>query len=253
MVRALTSLAALILAGSALAQGFGRFGYTQKISVPGLQLGADGFSAKGPSADRFRFVKSAKQWKPIQTTELGQTILLSQFHACPSKMRVSLVSPGASYYFPDTLQLKLASTGAPFLSWHAGTVGADVPTPDTNWILVSFKESQPPVLLVFLDGPQSVRMVGKAGDWTLTTDKPFKGWVRVVTPFGSEAANAVSAAGLGQLCDRVAKNEVLWTQPEPKLTGVELDSHPHGALWRRIPKSEINHRVHRFEKQALIS
>ena len=30
---------------------------------------------------------SAKQWKPIQTTELGQTILLSQFHACPSKMR----------------------------------------------------------------------------------------------------------------------------------------------------------------------
>ena len=38
-MRALTSLAALILAGSALAQGFGRFGYTQKISVPGLQLG----------------------------------------------------------------------------------------------------------------------------------------------------------------------------------------------------------------------
>ena len=233
-MRALTStvLAALlvVLVG---AEGFGRFGYRTTPELPGLSLDMTGFRSKSPQADKFEFAAPARQWKLAAASAEGQTVLLNAQALGPQKARYNLWQPGASLYFEKGMQFKVASTGCPYLTWSDGTVGEGVPTPETSWVLISFRTPQPPILLVLESGKAGFHFTGKAGAWVLKTETRFQGWMRVIQPLGTSEVAANSAASLGQLNQRVFENVTIWTQPAPILQNLEVkgDATSVEATW----------------------
>lgn len=233
-MRALTSgVLTLLLIAIGFADGFGRFGYRDRPVLPGLTLEMDGFVSKTGSADKFFFHSPARIWKPVATTDLGQTVSLNAQTLGPQKARYSLWQPGFSLYFEQGMQLRLGSTGCPYLTWSDGTVADGVPTPDTSWVLISFRTAQPPILLVLEKGQSSFQFTGKAGAWVLRTEKPIQAWVRVIQPLGTAEVAANSAATLGKLNKRVFENISIWTQPAPVLQGLSVkgDATAVEATW----------------------
>jgi hypothetical protein len=107
------------------------------------------------------------------------------------------------------------------LTWSEGSAGADVPTPSAQWILVSFRDSQPPLLMAMLSGPESFELKGKPGAWQLMSASKYEGWIRFSAPLGLTPLATNSAAALGSLKVRVAPLLKYLTGPVPKLLKVE--------------------------------
>ena len=148
-------------------------------------------------------------------------------------MQMDLSVPGFSLYFPKGIDLQIGSIGAPFLSWSEGSVDQAVATPALPWILVSFRQGQPPVLFSFKDHPQATIIDGEPGQWHLRTVGSFSGWVRVLLPFGLDVRSAVTASSLGELAQKVTADQDLWSGAPPKLlnTKVETDATGITVTW----------------------
>ncbi|MBX3119976.1 MAG: hypothetical protein KF784_13000 [Fimbriimonadaceae bacterium] len=223
MLRFISAVTAVLLAAITSSQAFGRFGYTPNVRVPGFIVTTEGFNVDNPKADVFKFEAPSKMWRPVLTSDTSQTVLLSGVGRMPAKLRTDLWGMGFSLYFQYGFGLHLSTISKPYVSWAEGSAGPDIPTPPAKWVLISFREGQPPVLLSFYGKALSVKLSGRAGDWVLRSEEPYDGWVRVVAPFGFESRSASSAASLGELVATVKKHEAVMTGPIPKVTGVTTD------------------------------
>lgn len=212
------------------AQAFGRFGYASSLTLPGFTLDREGFTAVHPAADRIRFGHPSDRWKPLLTSSTEQTVSLQEFAGNPSKVRVNLLAPGFSVYFPQGIVLRLTSTAAPYLTWREGSASSGVPTPDVKWAVLSFRDAQPPLIFGFQGNPASLQVTGKPGAWTVQSAPGFQGWVRVGLPVGQQADAANSAAALGRLAKAAEAEETLWTQPTPVTTSLTLAPDEDGVL-----------------------
>lgn len=202
------------------AQPFGRFGYEAPWSIPGLVLDKSGFRVDQAAADRFAFPSALKQWKPLATSEHSQTVATGEYAGSPSKMRQDLLAPGVAMYFPQGFRFRLTSTTAPFLTWPDGSLDANTEyaTPPAPWVVVSFRDRQPPVLLTFLTEPTGVRLTGKTGDWWISSEGPWAGWIRVLAPLGDRAFPTLGAADLGRLSQEIRPILSIATQPAASIT-----------------------------------
>lgn len=221
------------LAGSAGAEAFGRFGYVDHAAASGFAVERTGFRTAHAASDTFRFEEPSTWWKPLVTSEYSQIVGLSGVGRSPSKVRLNLFEPGVAFYCANGLGLKLSTNSPPFVSWANGSVGPGVPTPKVSWLLVSFRNAQPPVLFVFLNGPATFELTGRSGDWTLRTEALYQGWVRVVAPLGSESLPTNNASELGALVARSIKELETWSAPAPELKKVEIKDEPTAvtATW----------------------
>ncbi len=177
--------------------------------------------AKYGASEKFYFSQQLPRWKVAKVSDTSEDIDLGGGPG-PSRLVVDLFAPGFMLRFPKGFELKLRSTSAPYLSWKEGSVGEHVPTPNVRWIGVSFRTGQPPLVLGFVDGEVSLQVDGAVGNWTLHTQKPYLGWVRVALPFGTRPMATDSAASLGKLSMAIAASNELWWRPAPKLKNVTL-------------------------------
>lgn len=218
---------ALLLASPlASAQAFGRFGYKDSWTIPGIVLDRDGFKVDFGASDKFYFPRPLTQWKPLTTTAQAQLVTATPFAGAPSKFRQELTSPGFSMYFDHGIDLRIGSLTSPFVSWtDRGSLdgSSDYPTPEVAWVLVSFRDAQPPVLLAFPWKSCALRIKGKSGAWHLTSEGPWQGWVRVVTPTGVLPRRTNDVTTLGALVEEVKKQESFWSQIPPAATGVKIE------------------------------
>lgn len=164
-----------------------------------MHVDAAGFNTTHELADKFAFYSKGRVWKPLETDVTGQTVYVDASSGVIPKIRASLLDLGFEMYVKGKLRLGIRSTLAPFLTWDGGSVGPGVPTPQTNWVAVSFRDNQPPVVFGFVGAPSSLIVEGKSGDWTLATEAPYEGWVRVSAPTGTRSFRTTSAAELGAL------------------------------------------------------
>ena len=222
MGRLSTSLLAALLAGTGLAQSFGRFSYASFPAVPGFRLSAEGFRSSSEGADTLRFASELKGFKATEISDRAALYVGPEVEGMPSKVRVNLRSPGFELYFPKGLSLRCTALQSPFLSWKEGSVGPNVPAPRSPWILVSFLDKQPPLLLAFLGAQVQTEVTGTSGAWTVQTKEPFSGWVRVCLPLGNRSRAGTDAASLGQIVQEVVKNEAFWVSPTPTLIDFEV-------------------------------
>jgi hypothetical protein len=221
--RRLTSLGLLLLTAAACASPFGRFGYAEEARLPGIIVDKAGFRADHPAAETFRFESESKLWNPVSTTDIQQIVNLSGVGRAPNKLRLDLAGVGFSAHFNYGFRFHLRSTGAPFLTWHEASVAPGTPTPEASWVVISFRDNQPPILISFPGKPCAVELVGKIGDWQVRSVGPYQGWVRILAPLGNRPFPTVNAGDLGRLAAQVKTEERLWTQPAPQLTGMKLE------------------------------
>ncbi|MEQ1822545.1 MAG: hypothetical protein ABL949_08545 [Fimbriimonadaceae bacterium] len=170
-----------------------------------------------PASDRFVFPRPLRGWKAISTSDTSQTVMTQPYVGCPSKLRQDLTSPGFSAYFDHGIRLKIGTLSSPILSWGGGGSldgTAGLPTPEVRWVVVSFRDNQPPLLFAFPWNKGSLKISGKTGDWVLSSDS-FKGWMRVAAPLGVMPFRTNSAAEMGRLEADVKAQEAFWTQPPP--------------------------------------
>ena len=161
----------------ARAEAFGRFGYTEKVDVPGFLLDRKGFRVKNDLADNFKFDGEVQGWKPLSTSSLRQMISLGGTKRAPQKLQIDLLAQGFRAYFENGFGFKITSTASPYLSWAEGSVAENVPTPVSKWIVVSFRDNQPPVLLCFPTVGCDLIIRGNPGDWRIESRGLFRGWV----------------------------------------------------------------------------
>jgi hypothetical protein len=228
------SLLLLLLPASLLyAQAFGRFGYAQLPRVDGLSVEPTFVAVAANSADHLRFEHPASMWGPVATSDFEQTISFGKDQFSPAKIRITLSAPGVSMYCPNGLRFHLSTPSSPYLTWVEGSVSNGVPTPASDWLVLSFATKQPPLIFGFPSAPCSMRIDGRAGDWTLSFS-PLKGWVRVGPLLGIRGVSANTAFTLGQLSEQAAKQADLYTMLPPKLLGlsVESDLESVTATWR---------------------
>ncbi|MEQ1933737.1 MAG: hypothetical protein ABL962_07650 [Fimbriimonadaceae bacterium] len=100
-----------------------------------------------------------------------------------------------------------------------GTSG--YPTPEVRWVVVSFRDNQPPLLFAFPWNKCAMKLSGKTGDWLLSSDK-FKGWMRVAAPLGVVPFRTNNAAEMGRLEADVKEQQAFWTQPPPVLVNTAI-------------------------------
>ncbi len=228
--------AVLLLLGASLAnaQAFGRFGYSQVATLPGLQVDKEGFIANDPQAEKIRFAQPSTIWKPIVTTETAQIVHFSAEPGSPTKANFSLLGIGFSLYYEKGIDLRVRSKGSPYLTWKDGSVAENVATPDVRWLVLSFRDRQPPIVIGFPNGAASLIVSGKAGDWSVHTPDAFKGWVRIALPSGLNGKLANTAGTLGRLAKEAAANEKLWTTMAPRLlkTSIAEDLNSVTATWQ---------------------
>src|SRR5208282_3161372 len=104
-----------------------------------------------------------------------------------------------------------------------GSVAVGVPTPKLPWVLVSFEGQSAPFLLTLPAGSEgSFRVSGKPGDFKLSLQDPFSGWLRVAYPFGAHEFSTNSAGELGQLVSRFQRVADLYLAPVPTLDGLDI-------------------------------
>ncbi|HVL40042.1 MAG TPA: hypothetical protein VM328_11685, partial [Fimbriimonadaceae bacterium] len=221
------------LVATGQSQPFGRFGYTERHLLPSFEVDATGFRARHSTASPFGFESAGKSWKPLLTSEFGQTVQLAGIGRGPLKLNSDLLSLGFGLYFQNGFGFVLATERPPFLSWAAGSVGPGVPTPESSWVLVSFESPQPPILLAFDGEPASVKVTGRPGQWLVRSEKMSALWVRVSAPFGVEPRATSTAAELGAAVRRVTEFEPFWTRRTPRHLRVAVEEEPTAltATW----------------------
>lgn len=226
----LSSFVALIGANSAHSQAFGRFGFSEIPKLPTFELKRDGFRARSESADQLKFWEVLPRWVPKLVNGLECGYEFPNRSLCPSRIRISLCSPGFEAYFPDGIGLQCSSLQAPFLSWADGSAGQDVAVPPSHWLAISFQDAQPPILLSFLDKQTSLQVVGKPGAWKIKSPLGYKGWVKFGLPTGLESFETSGVARLGQLSQRVVNLADYWTQSSPKLVAFSASEIAGGVV-----------------------
>lgn len=226
------SIALLTLAVMPLSQAFGRFGYVEIPSVPGIRFSIRGFSATYRSAEKFEFINPLTDLKTTKATDVERTISTSGLAFTPSKINFNLLASGMTFQCPSGLKLHCNATGSPYLTWKEGSVEDGVPTPKSKWIAVSFRTAQPAYIFGFPNGPVTMKVTGRPGDWTLDFIG-LAGMVRIGLLKGTRPIEATTAAGLGELAFEAERDAYLYHQAPPKIieTNIEADSASVTATW----------------------
>lgn len=216
------------------AQAFGRFGYTQSPSCGGFTISRSGLTVNATGADSLKFLAPSSLWRPVETSDKRQTVLLNGGFRRPGKLRMDLFSAGPELYFDNGFELDVDSLGSPYLSWAEGSTGDGVPTPELQSVLLSYRNDQPPILLVVLGSPKAFIVRGKPGAWRIQSSGEFTGWIRLVLPCGLEPVATPNASRLARLWTRVDKYLPDWTRAAPQSTGPTLtgDTESVTATWR---------------------
>lgn len=241
---AVLSTSLILIAGVSArlaAQAFGRFGYSDSPTAIGFKYSRSGIVADAPSADVLKFYGPSKLWRPVETTDRRQIILLSGGYRKPAKLRLDLSAVGPELYFENGFELDVESLGSPYLSWADGSAGEGVPTPASQAVLLSFRTDQPPILLVALGKPAAFAIHGKPGAWRIQSEGDFSGWVRLVLPCGLEPIATPSAARLGRLYARVDRYRDDWLRETPAFAGLTVDGDLESvtATWKYSGRGAI--------------
>lgn len=137
-------------------------------------------------------------------------------------------------YYQGPLILTIKSEKAPYLSYSGGTVDVNLPTLDTQWILVSFRTPQPPVLIALRGEACGFTVSGKAGNWQLKSNRPLAQWVRVCLPFGTTEFATSNVRELGQMTNAFEVELPYWEAQPPRLITTEIADDPNGVTVRYI-------------------
>lgn len=218
-IRAISVL--VVLLGSvwlAHGQTLGRFAYRPYPKTAGLLVDGKSIRSIHPQAEPIVYSSGeGTKWKPLSLNSYEARYYLSAVAGGPEKARVNLYSQGVEFYFPTGMSLRSTALASPLLTWKDASVGPGIPTAASKWVVISFQTPQPPLLIAFLDSPQSLIVRGAPSDWRIEATAGFRGWARILTPTGVQSAGGSEPAALGRLAARVSAESAVWSAPAANL------------------------------------
>lgn len=215
-----------------MAAPYGRYGFSQWPAVDGFDLQPDGFRVTYPAGDKVSFYSGMKEVVPKRVNWQDALYQGRDLAYTPGAVRVYGFETGFRLYFPLGFMFKFSTNLSPFLTWGEGTVEKDIPTAPSTWILLSFRENQAPILLTF-ESPVQLQIDGDSGDWSLKTVGRYKGWVRVMLPFGPTKMGPTVMA-LGSAVEKLKPILPYVSKMAPELVGFEQKEDDSGitGIWR---------------------
>ncbi len=198
------------------------------IETPDFVVNVQEISIKAPESDPLQFVFPLTGNK---ITEITPTTMTWQFQSAklsPSKARVNAFADGIELYFEKGFALRFQTISPPYLSWAEGSVGESVPAAPSKFILVSHRSNQPPLLLTFPEGPQTLKVDGRPGQWSLRCASTTPFWVRFIAPNGLQPWPATQASDLGEQLKAFSPHLTRWTEPPVKLVSIQAENTPKG-------------------------
>ncbi len=225
-LRFVSLIGILLLTLGLRAADFGRFGFGSNPKIPGWSFTYEGMKPVFPASDRLAFDSPLTSAQPREIRAHEATFALIGGGMSPTRLRINLFAAGPELLFERGFRLRCRSLAAPLLSWAEGSVADGVETPKGRWIAISFQDSQPPILLTFLDEPASLIVQGRSGDWTISTVDPYRKWVRLALPVGVKAWSTTDAAALGEMVRQIRSNGMFWTGPSPVLQRIDAVNGP---------------------------
>lgn len=170
--------------------------------VPGITLTQTGFRSTWPGSDEIKFARPIS-FRRQKSPPFERVFTCGSYAGTPQTVRVSDFGAGFEMYCPLGIDYRLSTLQAPTLTVAGSSYGPDTPTPRTTWVLMTFADRQPPVLLTFSNPCEGLMVSGRAGEWRLKGQRLYKGWVKVVLPLGLTAASGNDVTTLGELAKRV--------------------------------------------------
>lgn len=186
------------LTSQSLTGGFGWFAFSDFHLLPLFEVTSRSFRVRSEHAREIFFAEDTEGMHSPRVSRYRKVIAFAPRSRCPFRLVLEQASLGFSLEFRDGVRL-VGSGDAPILSWSEGSVGVGVPTPAVPWVLLTWREAQPPILLS-LSGEPSAWIARKEGpSFVVETVEGYKGWVRVLAPFGTEEMGTATARDLGVL------------------------------------------------------
>jgi hypothetical protein len=215
----------LLLAGAAgaRAQSFGRFGGEGIPQPVGFTISEQGFRVADAPGDTFQFLSPLADIKRVSRSDRNSEVSFRPAEGAPDGLRINLRSPGFEIHVKGKIVFKLGSLQRPLLTVEGATYDG-APSPVTKWMLLSFREPQPPVLFSVPEGEGLDWEIGGAGgEWTLTNRTEYDGWIRVCAPAGRTILKREDERdGLAELALALSQQAPLWSEPTTKLVSSSI-------------------------------
>ncbi len=194
-------------------EGFGRYGYTTSPEVAGVRVSPEGVRCVAGGSELLRFPKTLGAWTPQSVSRERFVVAVDGGNGKPSKIRCDSWDSGILLYYEGVIDFGVRSIASPYLSWTEGSVDAGVPTPAADWITISFRDRQAPIVLGFIDSRCGMQITGKPGNYRIRSDRAYRGWLRIGLPNGTQAFPTGDASALGRLVQQTKKWSELWSGP----------------------------------------
>lgn len=203
--------------------------------VAGFELTSAGFRVTATLSDQFAFPNSISKAK-LDSKRAGDEMwsFPDAKPLMPDLVRLHQFGEGFDLHFAEGFALKIGSMSAPYVSWADGSVGDNVLSPEADYHMLSFKDNQPAVLLTYPGAKTTAKVTGKPGQWVIRSGSKFKGWMRVVAPFGRRGWPAYDAATLGAQVDALKIEIGRWIRHAPRLVSTEAEQTAAGlqVTWK---------------------
>lgn len=221
-----------LLSNGEPAPSFGQFAYGDTHRLAFFEVSPTEFTFLGGIGARIQF-NDGNDYYTQRLSRFDKVITYRPRAGAPLRLRFEATSLGFSLGYRDGFRLFGRGASAPFLTWAEGSVGPGVPTPPTPWVLLSWGEPLPPVLLVFSGQPVALQVIEEGDRWRLESTGSYGGWVFVRAVLGSEAVSTRTAGDLGRLVARV-KDKIPSLGDPPRLVDVAVSGDARGVTvtWR---------------------
>lgn len=227
---ALAFLLAQLLCASALGQAYGGFLPGQPANAPGITVTADGFRVSDSNGSLFRFYEPAGKVTLTQATARTAQWTFEGPRSAPKAVSANSWAPGLELTVNQGFRVRLSTLARPLVSVPGATFDG-APTPRVPWVLISFRDPEPALLLSFRGQVSDVRVEGSPGEWVLRLRPAFEGPIRIAAPFGQlpPPGSGPLVGRLGDLVAAAERHAQVWVQPAPRVLRYTVLSAP-GAL-----------------------
>ena len=210
-----------VIAAATFGQATGRFGQEGLPQPSGMELTVEGFRIERAPGDTFKFLSPLAEMKRVETSERHCVVHFREIEGNPKKITVNTRSPGFEIEFKGAPTFKLGNLQRPLLTVDDASYDG-TSSPAKKWMLVSFRDRQPPVLFAGLDADCEWDIIGQPGSWVLTakSDQPTR--IRVALPRGRDLGQYDTLEMLGPLALTLSIEEEYWCGQTPKLVETRI-------------------------------
>jgi hypothetical protein len=214
------------LAASSLIGGFGQFGFGHSHTLPAFDLNPTSFVAHAPNALEVTLGPERAGIVVESLSRFGKTISLRPSGNAPVRMDYETTSLGFSLRYVNGMEWTGDGEEAPFITWSEGTVGPGVPAAAEGWVLLTWRNERPPLLLVF-SNPVSLRSERTETGFKVSSPR-WTGTVSVRLPFGRRSIATAAAADFGKLLQELRPLLPLVAKQAAKPLSAAVTPHAEG-------------------------